>query len=185
MQFREIIDKNPNKVEAKIIFLDFLNAKARERIVGEYELWLSDNKLEAVQILELSKWMMTNNYMDLAEKGLKQVISTEKNKPLSLNAQNLLGEIALSKKQYDVVEATVKEMLKVDSDFVDASLLKARLLLARNKTDDAIELLNKTVWSRIPPGMPIFYWEKLTKKKMIVNLQRKISNRHWKSIPPI
>jgi tetratricopeptide (TPR) repeat protein len=67
---------------------------------------------------------------------------------VSLNAQAMLAEIALNNKQYDAVATQVDAILKVNSDFLEASLIKARLLLVQNKPDEAIELLNKLVWTK-------------------------------------
>jgi len=167
---REMIDKNPASAQPKILLLQFFNARAKERLEGEYEQFLASKTPMTKQWLELSSWMFANGYPDLAEKGLKQVIAAEKNGTLgfvaqtlktlkrlvagekdsaiSLNAQILLGEIALNKKQYAVVETLVDHMLKNNSDFVEASLLNARLLLVQNNPDAAIESLNKVAWTK-------------------------------------
>lgn len=147
-----LVDESPDKLEPKLILLEFLNAKNKNRVEEQYLQWINSNKLSTVHVLELSRWMLANNYPDSAVKGLQQVIEKEQNQPLGLIAQTLLGEVALSKKQYNEVEAIVDKVLKANSDFVDASLLKARLLISQNRLDEAIDLLNKTSWSRNDTG---------------------------------
>lgn len=145
---REMVDKMPGKVEPKIVLLEFLNAKAKDRLAGEFEQFLERYKQQANQLLELSKWMLATGYVDEAEKGLQQVSQLEKDSNIGLTAKTILAEIALNNKQYDVVESALAGILKANSDFIDASLLKARLLLTQNKTDEAIDLLNKTLWTK-------------------------------------
>ena len=164
----EMISKLPQRAEPKILLLEFLNARIKQRVPAEGEKLLISVNQNAGQELKLSQWMLKNGYIDLAEKGLKQVIETEKYSKsgllaqtlrnlkqlvagekisaTSLTAQTLLAEIALNKTQYDVVEAKLNEVLSKNSDFVDAGLLKARLLLTQNNPDAAIDVLNKIIW---------------------------------------
>jgi len=145
---REMVNKKQDKVEPKIVLLEFLNAKAKERVVGELENMLADAKQQASILLELSKWMLTSGYVESASKGLNQIVDLEKDSNSGLTAQTILAEIALNKKEYPAVESYLNNILKINSDFIEANLLKAKLLFTQNKVDEAIELLNKTVWSK-------------------------------------
>jgi tetratricopeptide (TPR) repeat protein len=149
---KTMVEMSPDKLDPKIVLLEFLNAKSRDRVQPEYEQWVSSKKLTSIHVLELSKWMLANNFLDSAAKGLKQVVSNEQDQVLGLFAQTYLGEIALSRKQYGEVASIVDRVLKANSDFVDASLLKAKLLISENKLDEAIDLLDKTSWSRNDSG---------------------------------
>ncbi|QPK63291.1 tetratricopeptide repeat protein [Methylomonas sp. LL1] len=145
---REMLDKNQDKVEPKIVLLEFLNAKVKDRVEGEFKSMLAKSGKNSTAILELSKWMLASGYIDAASGGLMQVAEMEGNSNTGLTAKTILAEIALNKKEYEKVEKSIAEVLAVNSDFVEASLLKARLLLAQNNPDQAIELLNKTVWTK-------------------------------------
>jgi len=167
---REMVEKTPTSIEPKIFLLEFLNARSKERVNDEYEKMLLSGELSANQSLGLARWMLANGFIDSAEKGLNKLIAAEndnavsfigqalkalkhlanaeKVSKISLTAQTLLAEISLSKKQYDIVESTIDRILNADSDFVDATLLKARLFLVQNKPDAAIEVLNKTIWTK-------------------------------------
>jgi tetratricopeptide (TPR) repeat protein len=149
---RGMIDKAPDKIEPKLVLLEFLNAKYKDRVQGEFDQWVAENKLSAYDLLVLAQWLLPNNYQDSAAKALQLVVEKERDNPLGLVAQILLGEVALGKKQYAEAETTVDRVLKANSDFVEASLLKARLLLAQNRVDEAIELLGRTSWSRNDSG---------------------------------
>ena len=145
---REMDAKFKDKLEPKIVLLEFLSAKAKDKVVPEFDRMINNNGQQAGVTLELSKWMLASGYGDAAYNGLKQVADLEKNSNIGLTAQTILAEIALNNKQYADVEKALNDILQVNSDFVDASLLKARLLLGQNKIDDAIELLNKAIWTK-------------------------------------
>ncbi len=144
---REMVAKTPDNLQSRIIFLEFLNAKANDKLPGEFEQWLN-SKLDSKLLLEISKWMLANGYEDLAKTGLIKVVEAEKNNKLALSAKTQLAEIEFKKKHYPEAEEAINQILKVNSDFVEANLLKARLLMSQNKLDEAIDLLNKAVWSK-------------------------------------
>lgn len=145
---REIIAKSPNKIEPKLTLLEFLDAKAKDKVGVEFDRMLSESSGNAKAVLELSKWMLTSNYLEAASKGLNQVIEKNKSDKDGLMARTILAEIDLNKKEYDNAEKAINSILEDDSEFIEASLLKAKLLLVRNNADEAIELLNKIVWSK-------------------------------------
>ena len=145
---REMVVKKPDNIEPKIVLLEFLNAKNKERVSPEFKVMLTDSNNKPANVLELSKWMLVSGYPDDAASGLKQVASLDSNDKTGLTARTILAEIDLRKKEFDKAEKEISDILAVDSDFFDASLLKARLFLNQNKTDEAIELLNKAVWTK-------------------------------------
>lgn len=145
---RSMVEKSPDKIEPKIVLLEFLNAKRKDSVVNEFNSMLAQAKEKPSLVLELSKWMLGAGYLNEASSGLEQVVGTEKNSKTGLAAKTILAEIALNKKEYDKAEESINNILQADSDFVDASLLKARLFLIRNEADKAIDLLNKVVWSK-------------------------------------
>ncbi|MDD4914144.1 MAG: tetratricopeptide repeat protein [Methylococcales bacterium] len=154
---RDMISQNPGRVENKLLLLQFLESHAPERVATEYEQWLNSSPLlpessRTGQLLELSRWMMANDRPDLAATGLKQIVDKEKNPQLNLTAQTDLAEIALIKNQYQEAEAAADAILKQNSDFIQASFLKARIYLSRHRTDDAIKLLNGLTWAKNESG---------------------------------
>jgi tetratricopeptide (TPR) repeat protein len=145
---REMVDKKPDSVEPKIVLLEFLNAKNKDRVSAEFKAMVDGAKDNSAAALEISKWMLVSGYADDAEYGLNKIVSLEVSDNTGLAAQTILAEIDLNKKEFDKAEKSISAVLEVNSDFVDASLLKARLFLMQNKVDDAIDLLNKTVWTK-------------------------------------
>lgn len=145
---RDMVAKSPDKLESYIVLLEFLNAKYKDRVIVEFDSILAKLNNNPANVLEISKWMLANGYIEAASNGLRQVVEFEKDKKNGLSAQTILAEIAINNKEYDKANEIITKVLKADSDFVDASLLKARLFLIKNDVDQAIELLNKVVWSK-------------------------------------
>lgn len=145
---REMMEKKQDNVEPKIVLLEFLNAKAKDRVSSEFKSMMDKTKLKPAAMLELSKWMLVSGFSEEASSGLKQVSDLEENSNIGLTAKTILAEIDLNNKDFEKVETAVSAILATNSDFIEASLLKARLLLSQNKIEDAIEVLNKAVWTK-------------------------------------
>lgn len=145
---REVVEKSDDKLEPEIVLIEFFNAKEKNRVVDEYQSMLSRHQGQSKIILELARWMLGAGYVPEAKKGLQQVIDIEKESNTGLTARTILAEIALADKQYDEAENSINEILNANSEFIQANLLKARLFLVKNKTDESIELLNRLVWGK-------------------------------------
>jgi len=145
---REMVAKKPVDIEPKLVLLEFLNAKDKERVNAEFKAMLAELGDKQNSVIELSKWMLVAGYTEDAISGLNQVVEADKDSNLGLRAQSILAEIDLNKKDYDKAEKTIAEILAVNSDFVEASLLKARLLMIKGQVDDAVDVLNKVVWTK-------------------------------------
>ncbi|MGZ0078549.1 tetratricopeptide repeat protein [Methylomonas sp. YC3] len=145
---REMVEKSNDKVEPEIVLIEFLNARAKDRVISEYKAMLNRHQGQPKVLLELSKWMVASGYAETGKEGLEQVVQLEKNNEAGLSAQVILAEIALTEKQFSAVESSLKDILSINSELIQANLLKGRFLLAQNKTDEAIEFLNKLVWNK-------------------------------------
>lgn len=148
MLLREMVNKNQDKLEPKVILLEFLQAKRKDKVIAEFDTLLSASQAQPSNMFELSKWMLASGYADQASSAMQRIIELEKDSNIGLSAKSVLAEMALNKNQLDEAENRINEILKANSDFADASLLKARLLLTRHQVDEAIELLNKVIWSQ-------------------------------------
>ncbi|WP_426992342.1 tetratricopeptide repeat protein [Methylomonas sp. CM2] len=145
---RQIVEASKDKIEPKVVLLEFLNAKAKDRVVSEYSALSRAAKNDQNTVFELSKWMIASGFRDAGVNGLKDVLSVEKNSDLGLAAKTVIAEMALGDKRYDEVDKALTEVLTVKPDFYEAKLLRGRLLLSENKVDDALEFLNKLVWEK-------------------------------------
>jgi tetratricopeptide (TPR) repeat protein len=125
---RQMVANKKDSVEPKIVLLEFLNAKMKDRVVSEFQLMLTEAKEKPNMALEISKWMLVSGYAEEALKGLQQVIELENNSNIGLIAKSIVAEINLNNKEFDKVEHAVSEILSANSDFIDATLLKAKLM---------------------------------------------------------
>lgn len=147
-----VVRKYPDKLAPKLALLDFLHAKSKDRAPEEYERFMHSEELAADAMLEMTRWMLANDYQEVAVKGLQQIVQSNGNEPAGLLAQTLLGEVELGKKNYDKASAILDKVLQTDSAFLPAGLLKARLLISQNQVDAAIALLSLLVWSHDESG---------------------------------
>jgi tetratricopeptide (TPR) repeat protein len=183
---RDLIKRSPDKVDNKLLLLQFLATHAPNRVTDEYDRWLNDqppaNPLLPVetrtgQLLELSKWMIANDLIEPAITGLNQIVTNEKDMQLNLTAQLILAEIAVKKNQYADAETAVDSILKQNSDFIEASFFKASLYLNQNRSDDTIKLLNGLVWSKDQSGdlyayLGLAYFQKHDLQQVDINFKK-------------
>lgn len=144
-QLREMVSDSQDKVQVEILLLEFLNAKFKDRVVPEFDKILNQTSKNE-DVLELSKWMMSNNYIDEAIRGLRLIIDRDRKSKEGQSAQAIIAESYFINKDYDKAETAISDILAENSDNIEASLLRAKLYLLKYKVDDAIDLLNKTIW---------------------------------------
>ncbi|WP_054762479.1 tetratricopeptide repeat protein [Methylomonas koyamae] len=145
---RIVAEKEGYKPDSEITLLEFLNARAKDRVPVEYEVMVNRHQRQGALILELSKWMMANGFIDTAKNGLQKVVELEGDGDLGLTAKVLIADTSMLAKQYDVTKNIVDQVLVSNPEFVPAKLLRARLFLAENNPDEALVLLNKLVWDK-------------------------------------
>jgi len=145
---RSMLANQPQKVEPKLILLEFINAKNKSRLESEFYSLLDSSKENPQTILELSKWMLANGNLEQAKKGLQIVIDGKNNGKAALSAMAILADLELSKQDYVSAEKNIENILLEDPDFLEANLLKAKFFLLKKEPDKAIELLNKLTWSK-------------------------------------
>lgn len=149
---QDMADHFPNRIDPKLVLLQFLNSHEPDKVIPLFDQWLNNPKVSVAQILELCKWLISNERLEPAESALQHIANTEKDSNLRLLAETRLAEIAFIKNQIADAETGTDHILKENSDFIEASFLKARLLLVQNKADDAIKLLNSLIWTKDKSG---------------------------------
>jgi tetratricopeptide (TPR) repeat protein len=147
-QLRKIVSNAPDKPGLKLVLLEFLNSKAKEKVPGELDTMMVSYKDSSPALMELAQWMLANGYADQGGKALQMVVDKEKDSKVALAARTVQGEVQLNKKDFPALEATLAKIFAEDPDYFDAILLKSRLMLANNQIDEAIDLLNKAIWSK-------------------------------------
>ncbi len=91
-----------------------------------------------------------------ANKILNLVIATEKDSNMGYAAKAQLAKNILDSKDYNEAGKIIDEMLANKPEFDKAKVLRARLLIAKQLPDEAIEILNKLSFVR-PNSDEILY----------------------------
>ncbi len=145
---RSIIESNPNNIQSKLMLLDFLTATAKEKVNDQFNQFLEEHKDQPRIQLGLANWMIERRNFDEAKIGLNRVIKSEKNSKVGLAAKTLLAKVAFDTKDFGGAGTIVDDILDANSNYDDATILKARIFLTKEKYDEAIALLNKIIWGK-------------------------------------
>ena len=145
---RSMVNSEPNKVEPKLLLLDFLTATAKEKVDDQFYQFTKKHKDQPRLLLQLANWMIARRNFEEAKTALNRVIELEEDSNVGLSANTLLAKIAFDNKDFEESQKIVKEILDANSSYDDAKVLQARLLLVKEQYDEAITLLNKVIWSK-------------------------------------
>ncbi|MFZ2451938.1 MAG: tetratricopeptide repeat protein [Methylovulum miyakonense] len=153
---RQLIAQVPDDIRAKILLLDFLSVLSTEKVSGQFHQYVEQYKNQPKILLELANWMTARKQFEEANKIFNQVIASEKDSDIAYAAKALLAKNVLDNKNYDMASKIVDEILEAKPDYASAKILKARLFIAKQLPDEAIEILNKLAFSR-PNSDEILY----------------------------
>lgn len=145
---RGLIEADSGNIQLKLLFLDFLNATAGERVDEQFHQFMDKHKDEPRKLLDMANWMIARRNFEEAKTALNRVVELEEDSIVGLSAKTLLAKIAFDNKDLKEAEKIVEEILDANSSYDDAKVLKARLLLVKEQYDEAIALLNKVIWSK-------------------------------------
>jgi tetratricopeptide (TPR) repeat protein len=149
---QNLVNTKPERVDNKLILSQFLHTHFPDQLLPQLELWQTSHAAPNWQLLEIARWMIANQLLEPATAMLNKIADSETDTLIRLTASTRLAEIAFTKKQNAEAEALTDNILQENADLIEASLLKVRLLLAQNKADEAIKLLNGRVWIRDKSG---------------------------------
>jgi tetratricopeptide (TPR) repeat protein len=144
---RKLIDQFPEDVRPKLLLLDFLATISTEKTVGQFRQFVDKHKAQPKMLLDFANWMMVRKNFDEANSVLNQIIASGQDADASYMAKMLLAKNALEVKNYEVASKAVDEILEAKPDDYNAKILKARLFMAKQLPDEAMEILNKLTWS--------------------------------------
>jgi O-antigen ligase/Tfp pilus assembly protein PilF len=94
---------------------------------------------------DLASIYIRKNLLDKAAIKLKQAISYEKNEKSMLPLYNQLGSIYFRQKNYKQAEMAFKNALEIDSNFVNSHYGLASVYLKKNKSEEALQELQKVI----------------------------------------
>jgi tetratricopeptide (TPR) repeat protein len=142
-----LITAKPDDVKQKLMLLDFLAVAEPEKVQEKFNQFTEQYKKQSKTLLSFAGWMIAQKNVDEAKKVLNQVVALD-DKNDSLAAKVMLAKIAFSQKELETAKKITDEILSKNSNYIDAKVLQARLLLANAKYDEAIEFLSKILWEK-------------------------------------
>ncbi len=142
-----MIDNNPKLMNIKIALLDFISATDEKKAMAQFDLFAEKYKDDSGKLAVLTKWLISKNKMSKAREilnlGVANTNIDDKDK-VSLNL--MLAKIDIANKNYTEALVHIESALKENIDNADAKLLKADILIALDKYNDAHKLLKEVLW---------------------------------------
>ena len=94
---------------------------------------------------DLASLYLKKELFDKAAIKLKQAISYQENEKSMLPLYNQLGSIYFRQKNYKQAEMAFKNALKMDNDFVNSHYGLASVYLQQNRSEEALQELQKVI----------------------------------------
>ncbi|MEQ1621985.1 MAG: tetratricopeptide repeat protein [Methylococcales bacterium] len=143
-----LVDAEPNNIKLELLLLDFYQATAQEKVEQKFLQFTELHKKQPRMLLALADWIIAKKNYSIAKQVLNTVIELEENSIVGLSAKTILAKIAFDLKNTEEARKIVDEILDANSNYDDAKILKARLLLVEGQSEEAIDLLTKVTWSK-------------------------------------
>jgi tetratricopeptide (TPR) repeat protein len=138
---QSLVEKNPNKLETKLVLMDFLIQKMPAQANKTLATFLSQSPDEAELLFRQASLLLKDNKEKEASDVLAKIVALKPDSKESQSAKIALAKMAFQKNDIESATTQVKEVLSTDKKNKEALLLKARLDLLKNATDDGISSL--------------------------------------------
>ncbi len=137
VQFRNSIAAEPASIEANEAIADFyVSTRQFDKAEAAYQELVRIQENSPESRLDLAEFYVLTNRSDAAEATLLQIINES---PDYTRARYRLGQIYLDAKNSPKVNEQVDALLKVNSNDVEALMLRARVRMQDNQPNDAIK----------------------------------------------
>ncbi|NOS74254.1 MAG: tetratricopeptide repeat protein [Methyloglobulus sp.] len=136
-----LIDSNPDKIQPKLVMVDFLMQRKPELAEKSLNTFLTQHPEKPDLHFRLASLYIKQNKFAEAKQSLNKVIELKPGKKEALSAKVILAKLALQENDSDSALSLVKEVLSTDGHNLEGLLLKARLDLKKGLYDDVISSL--------------------------------------------
>ncbi len=133
-----VIQKKPDDLKAKIVYLEFLGLKKPDQVLSKLQEFIKQQPDSAELYLRLAQAQFAKQQTAEAKTSLNWIIEHKKDDKIALNAKVILASMAVQEKNTAEADKLLNEVIAVDARHFDALSLKARMKLADDKLDDAI-----------------------------------------------
>ncbi|WAK01129.1 tetratricopeptide repeat protein [Methylobacter sp. YRD-M1] len=135
---QKVIDEHPDDLKSKLVLIDYLHTKEPAEAVKVLQGYIVQQPDTAGYYLPLAKLLISQNKWAEAKESLNWLINNKPEDKEGLAAKVLLAKIALSDKDNDSAQKLIDEVLSVNAGDYDALLLRARIRLLNEQTDQAV-----------------------------------------------
>lgn len=136
-----LIDNHPDKLQPKLVLIDFLMQKKPELAEKSLTAYLAQYPGEPDLYFRSAALYINQNKFTEAKQALNKVVELKPTAKEGLSAKVMLAKLALQENDAATAVNFVKEVLTTDEHNLDALLLKARLDLQNGLYDDVISNL--------------------------------------------
>ncbi len=146
------INNNPTQLMPKLVFADYLASKNPALVESTLKNYLTQHANESELLLRLANFYLQEKKYAQATEQLELVVAHTKQPQEALPAKMLLAQILLEEGKdvkHEKVLTLIKEILEVDSLYINALLMKARITIEAGNYDQAIADL-RSILSNYP-----------------------------------
>ncbi|MCF6203177.1 MAG: tetratricopeptide repeat protein [Methylococcaceae bacterium] len=144
---REIIKSDPDGIKPKLVLLDFLNSTSKNRVIEQVEKYTNEGLDKPESLFQISQWLLKMRYFLDAESLLSKISTLEIDAELQQQVKLQLAQIAFGKNDLKKSKEIVEEILSINSENLQANILKTKLYLAQEQYDKAEAILKTILWT--------------------------------------
>lgn len=142
----EMAAAHPEQIEPKLYYLEFLNSVDKPKAAGLLQTYITQGKTNPNLLFGLSQWLISTGQLEAAQQLLENENVKEQSPEIEAKMRLSLAELRFNKKEYAEASQLVDEMLITNSTNQQAKILKAKILVAQQQYEPAIDLFNKVLW---------------------------------------
>jgi len=138
---QELVDRNPESLEPKLVMIDFLMQKKPEKAEKLLADYLAAYPNEPDFYFRSAVIFLKQNKFTEAKQAFNKIVELKPNSQESRNAKIMLGKIALQENDPELAANLTKQILAEDAHNLEGLLLKSRLDLNKSLYDEVISNL--------------------------------------------
>ncbi|MEQ1546251.1 tetratricopeptide repeat protein [Methyloglobulus sp.] len=152
---QEVIDSHPDKMQPKLVLIDFQMQKTPEIAEKSLTTYLAQYPGESDLHFRLAALYIKQNKLTEAKQALNKIVELKPTAKEGLSAKIMLAKLALQENDSSSADSFIKEVLTTDGRNLEALLLKARLDLQKGLYDEVISNLRTVLrdYSNSDEGM--------------------------------
>ena len=154
-QYKKAVEVEPTNIEAREAVAQFYLAQRQiERAEQSYKELVQVEENSPASRMQLANFYQVVGREDDAIATLNGIVQET---PEYARARYRLGEIHLDRKEYAKVTEQTDELLKLNDDDAEAFMLRARVKMQENKSDEAIKDLEEVLKKQPSQKNALFY----------------------------